>query len=112
MTDYIKRSDALELARGYYSQGLKEEAVPVTAIRNIPSADVWKWIPVTERLPENDKTVLVWDRRNSREYFDVFDHGQWIVLRQEDITHWMPLPEPPKDDFKDIPIEYFESGGK
>ena len=40
MDDYIKRSDTLELARGYYSQGLKEEAVPVKAIRNIPSADV------------------------------------------------------------------------
>lgn len=40
MNDYIKRSDTLELARGYYSQGLKEEAVPVKAIRNIPSADV------------------------------------------------------------------------
>ena len=57
-----------------------------------------KWIPVTERLPENDKTVLVWNRRNSREYFNVCDHGQWIILRQEDITHWMPLPEPPKEE--------------
>lgn len=55
------------------------------------------WIPVSERLPETDKTVLVWDRRNSREYFNVCDHGRWIILRQEDITHWMPLPEPPKD---------------
>ena len=57
-----------------------------------------KWIPVTERLPENDKTVLVWNRRNSREYFDVYDHGRWIILESEDITHWMPLPEPPKEE--------------
>ena len=56
-----------------------------------------KWIPVKERLPENDKTVLVWNRRNSREYFDVYDHGRWIIFEWEDITHWMPLPEPPKD---------------
>ena len=40
MSEYIRRSDALALAREYYSQGLKEKAVPVTAIRNIPSADV------------------------------------------------------------------------
>lgn len=40
MDDYIRRSDVLELAREYYTQGLKEKAVPVTAIRNIPSADV------------------------------------------------------------------------
>lgn len=50
MVDYINRDSVIELSREYYSQGLKEKAVPVTAIRNIPSADVaevkhgeWKW---------------------------------------------------------------------
>ena len=40
MDDYIKRSDALELSRIYFSPDLWEEAVPVRTIRNIPSADV------------------------------------------------------------------------
>lgn len=40
MKDYIKRSDALELAREYYTPVLRESAVPVRAIKNIPSADV------------------------------------------------------------------------
>ena len=40
MADYINRDSVIELSREYYSQGLKEEAVPVKAIRNIPSADV------------------------------------------------------------------------
>ena len=40
MADYIKRSDVIELAREYYTPALREEAVPVRAIRNIPSADV------------------------------------------------------------------------
>lgn len=40
MVDYIKRDSVIELSREYYSQGLKEEAVPVKAIRNIPSVDV------------------------------------------------------------------------
>ena len=40
MDEYIRRSDALELAREYYTPALREEAVPVRAIRNIPSADV------------------------------------------------------------------------
>lgn len=40
MDDYINRDSVIELSREYYSQGLKEEAVPVTAIRNIPPADV------------------------------------------------------------------------
>lgn len=49
MADYINRNSVLELAREYYTPALREEAVPVRAIRNIPSADVvevrhGKWI--------------------------------------------------------------------
>ena len=40
MADYIKRFDVIELAREYYTPALREEAVPVRAIKNIPSADV------------------------------------------------------------------------
>ena len=57
MADYINRDSVIELSREYYSQGLKEKAVPVTAIRNIPSADVaevrhGKWIRPT-RVPDS-----------------------------------------------------------
>lgn len=40
MADYIKRNDLFVLSRDYSRHGEWEEAVPVTAIRNIPSADV------------------------------------------------------------------------
>jgi DNA-directed RNA polymerase subunit RPC12/RpoP len=50
MADYIRKDLLLELAREYYTPALREEAVPVRAIRNIPSADVvevvrakWMW---------------------------------------------------------------------
>ena len=62
-----------------------------------------KWIPVTERLPENDQWVLclkddgdywvaAWD------YIDWMwsDQNEWYA--EKDITHWMPLPEPPKGE--------------
>jgi len=52
MDDYIKRSDALELARTYFTPVLSEEAVPVKAIKIIPSAHVvevkhGKWITLS-----------------------------------------------------------------
>lgn len=58
------------------------------------------WIPVTERLPEKDVRVLVWVGENSCN-FPVIDTdrihcGRWVRW-DECITHWMPLPEPPKE---------------
>ena len=66
-------------------------------IKELTYTNVGKWIPVTERLPEDDHTVLVWSHRNSKEYFNVYDHGKWVIMETEDITHWMPLPKPPKE---------------
>ena len=40
MADYIKRNDLFVLSRDYSRHVEWEEAVPVKAIRNIPSADV------------------------------------------------------------------------
>ena len=40
MAEYIRKDLLLELAREYYTPALREEAVPVKAIKNIPSADV------------------------------------------------------------------------
>lgn len=51
---YIKRSELLELAREYYTNGQGEEAVPVKVIKNIPSADVapvvhGEWLVLDDR---------------------------------------------------------------
>lgn len=62
-----------------------------------------KWIRVDDRLPENDARVLVCDTRedyvSSWEYFgDGLWFGDEVIWATEDITHWMPLPEPPKEE--------------
>lgn len=81
---------------------------------------VQEWIPVTERLPERDKEVLLivhgWE---DRLYYTGCLHRQeaersWLTgieskasdwkiwgfsyLREPIVTHWMPLPEPPKGE--------------
>lgn len=81
---------------------------------------VQEWIPVTERLPELDKEVLLivhgWE---DRLYYTGCLHRQetersWLTgieskasdwkicgfsyLREPSVTHWMPLPEPPKGE--------------
>lgn len=69
-----------------------------------------KWIPVTERLPEPYKEVLFCGKyiyggvqisygycephpNNSIKWIDMIDNEIPI-----DPTHWMPLPDPPKEE--------------
>ena len=55
-----------------------------------------RWIPVSERLPEEGHKVLVLltDGAISIDliYGNDFLYENWVG----DITHWMPLPEPPE----------------
>ena len=61
-----------------------------------------QWIPVTERLPDNDTYILVttdgvaasayW--HNDRFYAFTASGVATVGC----VTHWMPLPEPPKGE--------------
>ena len=80
---------------------------------------VQQWIPVSERFPEkSDRYLVLFDDGHcmDAEYDQCMDDGcefgfwhsyhhpvtlgfldsEWIAY--EGITHWMPLPEPPKED--------------
>ena len=64
-----------------------------------------KWIPLSERLPENDQRVLCFMKDKAFGTFRVFqwnyidwqwnDGSEWYD--ENDVTHWMQLPEPPKE---------------
>ena len=65
-----------------------------------------RWIPVEERLPENRQDVLFYQKDGfiyCAEYNEgsklmppywSIDHDCWEA---KDVTHWMPLPKPPKE---------------
>lgn len=105
-----------------YSKGKNIPTPEVFATLSlIPAADVHpaKWIPTAEQLPERFDTVIVCGKMKysfEKEYerfvdvacFDEPDKekdqdrwatfNDWYEGQQEyEITHWMPLPEPPKD---------------
>ena len=61
-----------------------------------------EWISVKDRLPEPEKHYCLvkttWGAHHIA-YFD-YDENKWfsnygLTLN---VTHWMPLPEPPKED--------------
>lgn len=60
-----------------------------------------KWISVKDRLPTKDKLVLVinGDRIEIMTYLGHYKSSLYWVNswgKPIDVTHWMPLPEPPK----------------
>ena len=54
------------------------------------------WIPVTERLPESEGRYLAIFYEEM-----IIDFGYYrpsVGWCEQGITHWMPLPEPPKEE--------------
>lgn len=88
-------------------------------IREIPAADVAPegWISVKDKLPEPEQGVLVIARGWSGRLLYIGSYQRmeaetsrltgvtskasdwslwgWSYLREPEVTHWMPLPEPP-----------------
>ena len=65
----------------------------------ISALQAWEWISVDDRLPDESYPVLcvtsaggMMIARYGHKY------GSWHVSGSIDITHWMPLPEPPKGE--------------
>lgn len=65
-----------------------------------------KWIPVSERLPEERGEYIVtyhpchWDKVYDEIYVGIDSfRGKtaWAKKKYQRVTHWMPLPEPPKE---------------
>ena len=64
-----------------------------------------KWISVTERLPEADTCVLAITANGSFKTArcNIYRNGTEVCWATNDglgesaITHWMPLPQPPKE---------------
>ena len=63
-----------------------------------------KWIPVSERFPEPWRWFLCYCEAGNIEmlrYDDLMDEWDSININRaynkDYVTHWMPLPEPPKE---------------
>ena len=61
---------------------------------------VQEWISVKDRLPESWKDVLAFYEDKTISIDAMSDGGKWYsdYVRTNKITHWMPLPKPPKGE--------------
>lgn len=73
-----------------------------------------QWIPVSERLPEDDEQLVIfieWHERWKRVIEQYV--SKWINVKQhrefdlkKNYTHWMPLPPPPGHKIDDTTNEF------
>ena len=110
MSDQNERSvaSAGSLANAHSARQDAEAKIIVDGIAQIMRiASEPDWIPVTQRLPDDETELLVaFEDRSLGVAFAVFHHidendgpkwtdGNGNELKQP--THWMPLPAPPTD---------------
>lgn len=93
----------IAMCNGSFEDGLK---MILSKIQNAPTIEPeQRWIPCGERLPEEYTRVIgymAWHAMTVIEY----QHGRWYSidhlepLPDEAVSHWMPLPKPPKEGTK------------
>ena len=97
----MKRYDSLEATYGE-SMGMEEDPKGDW----IRFDDLPQWIPVGERLPEAEEVVLLaapWGTDHDISIMGWLDPDckpcKWYTYGgpiSPEVTHWMPLPEPPE----------------
>ena len=103
--DAISREDALMALTGEWTESTDELIHRfIRRIRTLPSVKPQpKWIPVSERLPEDEQEILFstkTGRVHSGKYHDDDSANQWYSHKDKCrawnnvVIAWMPLPQP------------------
>ena len=95
----IAAADAIEELSRAQEQWIEQE-------RNALLQSIPRWIPVTERLPERNGFYLCLYESKAKggvamdEGLSIsqFINKKWSLFDSYVVTHWLPIPEPPKEE--------------
>ena len=89
-----------------------EKCQDISVLKIVPAVN--RWIPCNERMPEPNETVLyVWRSKYGNVsvlhgwHFENLVENAWhqsgigMSRPNEEVTHWMPLPEPPESEVQE-----------
>mgnify|MGYP003289466384 CR=1 FL=1 len=107
------REKLVEQAISHFWYGISHDifSEPVTtyaklaieALKKDNGVTVSEWISVDDRLPDSGKCVLVYSKDGGvaegvyNTSFGMWTQFRWNVTRLQSVTHWMPLPDAPKE---------------
>lgn len=102
MTDInqlVNRAEEFMVKAPYLPLGLAKEMI--SALKEHDAPTVSCWISVKDRLPEKKGDYLIYNTDGTvwlywydKEYKEWYDSSGYLT---ESVTHWMPMPEAPKD---------------
>ena len=121
LIDLLTESEILCNDCGQHGNSYCIEAIADHLIAN--GVTVQKWIPVTERLPDISDLDKEWSKtvlfrttqgyilsgyrhigRPQKSFYDDdwttpywLNESEEVEFEDDEVTHWMPLPEPPKE---------------
>lgn len=99
---YEKMCRQLRAMASTWGLSLPREAADAIEELSGRDTNVPRWIPVTERLPEFGVRVLCKCRANIYEVLtwtaQGWEHDPQHIYMSGFATHWIPLPEPPKEE--------------
>ena len=102
------REKLVEQAISYFWYGVSHDifSEPVTtyaklaieALKKENGVTVQEWISVDDRLPEQGEEAICIAADGDMMIGKYTEWGWMFPCYFEDLTHWMPLPEPPKGE--------------
>lgn len=107
MDDLIERESVIDvLSKASIGGSITDRINAIHAVN--------RWIPCNERMPEPNETVLyVWRSKYGNVsvlhgwHFENLVENAWhqsgigMSRPNEEVTHWMPLPEPPESEVQE-----------
>ena len=96
----------IEYYNGFSGKTAAVQAVSdacVLAIAALREQEERRWIPVTERLPKESGNYIVYysSTASNKPLISIrhfYGESPEAFLHNKAMTHWMPLPEPPKGE--------------
>lgn len=102
------REKLVKQAISHFSYGVSHDifSEPVTtyaklaieALKKETGVTVQEWISVDDRLPDKPMKCLVYTKRGECGGYEMTYYNQGFNLQYSNVTHWMPIPQPPKGE--------------
>ena len=102
MKELISRQVVLAEVKTWFDDRDMDGSHMLAVLENIPIEG--EWISVKEKLPKDYEDVVIIMRDGASSWYRVAyrEYGGWSFgggrRVNDEVTHWMPLPEPPKEE--------------